>query len=180
MTNSVTLWTPKALGQRDDIGDFAYVVVEELIDDRVGLVASDWPTEDDGAPRFHSDMREAELTMSRTALQSYLNETRSTGPEEDTARLPGEAKFELRQRPVASGDAFAARLEPGLLDRAAAEDVEVVDPAVLGEVVDITAEAREAAKAAMYRALTPPLDRGVAEEMLAAAEERELNHGEPA
>ncbi|MGP0101808.1 MAG: hypothetical protein ACLPUT_09355 [Solirubrobacteraceae bacterium] len=180
MTNGETPWIPVALRKRDDLGGFAYVVVEELIDDRVGLVASEWPAEDDGAPRFHPDMREAELTMSRTDLQAYLNETRSPGPQEVIAQLPTESEIELRQRPIAVGDAFAARLMPELLEGPAAEEVEVVDAAALGEVIDITAEAREAAKAAMYRALTPPLDPDVAEEVLAAANEQALDYDEPA
>jgi hypothetical protein len=170
-------WIPAALGGRDDLDEFLFVVVEEQIDDMVGLVASRWPSSGgDGAPRFGepgpgfvpsvirvadgSFYMEFELSVPQEELEEALAYRRLPGGEESEAVLSDQAQDELRRRSVAVGDTFAILPSPG----SAPEEL-----AYLGgfqEVIDITPEAREAAKAAMYSALTPPLDPDLVEEML--------------
>ena len=73
---------------------------------------------------------------------------------------------ELAERPLRVGDVFAVRPVPGAFERVRAELEEqrrldpFLDPAswIRPPVYDVSADAREAAKASFYAAVTPPLD----------------------
>jgi hypothetical protein len=148
-------WRPGSLRDREDLEDFAYVVVEEDIDGTLGLVAAQWPSGGHGAPRF-DDQGEFELAVDRNALQRHISDRRV--PESE--QLPEETVTALRERRIEVGDVFAIKpvgdLSPEPLRRCE----------WVGETLDVTAEAREAAKAKMYEALTPPLHPRVAKQLL--------------
>lgn len=157
-------WTPGLLRGRSDINDFLYVVVEEEIDDTIGLVVAAWPSDGHGAPRF-PEGGEFEIAVDREALRSHLSDRQLPRPERGGPQIPPEVVPELRARGIAVGDVFAIhptdRLTPDV-DPERLRDCEWI-----GEAIDVTAEAREAAKVAMYEALTPPLDPEVTERLLA-------------
>lgn len=162
-------WQPGPLKERGDLEEFSYVVVEEEIDGTLGLVVADWPDGGSGVPRFHGK-DEFELAVDRDEMQRRLSDRQV--PQLD---LPDAVQEELRNRPVRVGDVFAikpvAEIAPEDPDR-----VQTCD--WIGETLDLTAEAREAAKAKTYEALTPPLDPQVAEQLMAV--ERAPEPGAPA
>jgi hypothetical protein len=164
-------WRPPSLRDRDDLEDFAYVVVEEEIDGTMGLVVAEWPSGGRGAPRFH-EKGEFELAVPREELQRHVSDRRVPR----TGELPDAVADELRHRPVSVGDVFAIRPTEDL-DPADSERLRRCE--WMGETLDVTAEAREAAKATMYEALTPPLDPHLAKRLLAESE-RPTEPGEPA
>lgn len=75
---------------------------------------------------------------------------------------------ELQARGITVGDVFAIRPTDDISPDADPEMLRSCE--WIGEAIDITAEAREAAKASMYEALTPPLNPALAEELLAESE----------
>lgn len=164
MINEESAWRPTSLREREDLGDFAYVVVEEEIDGMIGLVVAEWPSGGLGAPRF-DDKAEFELAVQREALQQRASERQVA----EAGALPDEVVDDLRNRRVQVGDVFAVR------------PVEDLDPDIeperlqtcewIGETLDLTADAREAAKAKMYEALTPPLDPYIARRLIAEREQ---------
>lgn len=169
MTGERSAWRPPSLREREDLGEFAYVVVEEEIDGTMGLVVAEWPAGGLGAPRFHGE-DEFELAVDREALQRAASERNVP----EAAELPDEVARELRDRRIEVGDVFAIRL----LEDPSAEDPERVRSCEwVGEAIDVTAEAREAAKAKMYEALAAPLEEDLAERLLAEGEET-TEHGE--
>lgn len=162
-------WQPGLLKERGDLEDFAYVVVEEEIDGTLGLVVADWPDGGSGAPRFHGK-DEFELAVDRDEMQRRLS-----GREVPQVDVPEAVLEELRDRPVRVGDVFA--IKP--VAEIAPEDPDQVQTCDwIGETLDLTAEAREAAKAKTYEALTPPLDPQVAKQLMAA--EQATEPGAPA
>lgn len=152
-------WQPGSLEHRGDLEAFSYVVVEEEIDGTLGLIVADWPDGGSGAPRFHGK-EEFELAVDRDEFQRHLGDRQV--PQAD---VPDAVMEELRDRRIRVGDVFAikpvAEIVPEDPDR-----VQTCD--WMGETLDLTAEAREAAKAKTYEALTPPLDPAVAEQLIAA------------
>ena len=74
MSNSENPWRPGVLRDHGDFDDLLYVVVEEEIDDTIGLVVSDWPLGGNGPPRFPDDADEFELAAERDALREHLAE----------------------------------------------------------------------------------------------------------
>jgi hypothetical protein len=166
-------WRPASLRDREDLEAFAYVVVEERIDDTFGLVVAEWPSGGRGAPRFE-EQSEFELAVDSEALQRQVSDRQVPEREE----LSDEITEELRRRRVEVGDAFAVR--PAWDDLPPEEDLEGLRTCEwMGETIDVTADAREAAKAKMYEALTPPLDPHLAER-LRAGPEQATEPGEPA
>jgi hypothetical protein len=158
------LWQPPSLDALD-FARFSYLVVDEIVGGSLGLVLSDWPEVDEqGRLRFGGTA--TMLGADREALQSFLDEH----------RLP----TDLAQRPVRTGDAFAARVIPGALaelsDELAAQTrlepllrpAEWIEP----PVYDVSADAREAAKASFYAAVAPILTPGKAAELATLTEEK--------
>jgi hypothetical protein len=156
-------WEPHALDKLDP-GRFFYLVIDEIVGASLGLVLSDWPGVDEqgrlcfgGAPRM--------LGADREALQSFVSEH----------RLPAA----LAQRPLRIGDAFAVRVIRDALaevsDELAAQTR--LEPLLLPSqwieppVYDVSADAREAAKAAFYAAVTPTLTPEEAAEFAILTEE---------
>jgi hypothetical protein len=136
-------WQPWRPAEVPDVAGLAYVVVDELEAAVAGLVVSEWPLVDHrGRLRFDPE-RDRHLAVDARRLAALLSQRR-------VAALP-----ELRERPPAIGDVFAARV-------ALHEDVdEPADPSEWfeGEVFDLSGPAREAAKvqtsAALAGVLTP-------------------------
>lgn len=161
-------WKPPALAgvPSPELNRFKYVVVEERIDDLVGLLVSEWPRGGGGGPPFFPrGGEEEEVVVDRNLLQRRL--ARRRVPDSTAA---GGTRKALQERDVVVGDVYAARLAAG------PDPQEVVDRVGverwIEEIVDITAEGREAARAATYEALTPRLKPKVASALRRKAEER--------
>jgi hypothetical protein len=151
--SALPLWRPVA-----DADELAYVVVDELHEGIAGLVVSAWPRVDErGRLRFGEESDSRRVAAPVRALQALLRDRRV---DEEV----------LRDRPVAIGDVFGARLRatPANGDPAA-----WVDP----PVVDLTGPARELTKAQTSAALSGAMPAGyldvVAAEMI---EEPDARH----
>jgi hypothetical protein len=116
------------------------VVVDEIESDFVGLSISPWPTLDEwGRLRFGLE-RARSIGTGRTELQRFLGRH----------RLPQKTA----DRPIRIGDVFAISLkEPVRVNRIAEPAAWIRPP-----VYDISADARDAAKASFYSAVAPTLD----------------------
>jgi hypothetical protein len=126
----------------------SYVVVDEIVGDAVGVAIHPWPLADrKGRLRF-TDYGEGRFAgTSRTELQTWVDEHRvaALGPSATAAVTA------LATRPLAIGDVFSATTD--------AEGAGVPPEALLGsDFVDLTLDAREAAKLAFYGAVGRPLD----------------------
>jgi hypothetical protein len=124
------------------------VVVDELDAGVAALVVGPWPTVDDrGRLRFAGEDRHVRVVASAESLESALRERRvpvvGTAVDDDTAR-------QLRERPIAVGDAFGAWLAERPLEEGA--DVGDAREWLTGRVIDVTVAAREMAKAQTYAA----------------------------
>jgi hypothetical protein len=133
-------WVPPSQKALKGHPGLAYVVVDEIESDFIGLSISPWPTLDEwGRLRFGLG-RARSIGTGRTELQRFLGRH----------RLPqGSA-----DRPIRIGDVFAISLkEPVRANR-------IVEPAawIRPPVYDISADARDAAKASFYSAVAPTLD----------------------
>jgi hypothetical protein len=155
-------WCPPPLTAADvDDEALHYVVIEEMVGDSVGLLVAAWPrAAEDGLPVFRDPEQDVEVGADRDALQRHVESHRQPQPE-----VPRAVRDELRRRPLALGDVFAARVDAGALAQAASEAV--ADPDWLGEaLVDVTAEARVAARQIFYEAMTPRLPEAAEQEIL--------------
>jgi hypothetical protein len=76
---------------------------------------------------------------------------------------------DLRSRRISVGDVFAVK--PSQEVDFSDDPEELQTGAWMEEVLDITAEAREAAKVKMYEALTPPLDTELQKHLIAESKE---------
>ena len=130
-----------AVGRRD------YVAVEEIVDDNVGIVVAPWPGVDaDGGLLFADEEERLQVVVDRPSFQRRLASRKVLAYEIDDKALPA-----LRARALSAGDVFA--IETKLPDGD-------TDPRTIGArwirgtIVDVTAMARDAAKAAMLAALT--------------------------
>jgi len=151
-------WRPEPLTAAEAAdASLHYVLVEEVVGDSVGLLVARWPrAAEDGLPVFHNPEEDVEVGADRDTLQRYVNAHR--------APRPGPAQDELRRRPLALGDVFAARVDDDALERAAS--VAVAEPGWLGTpLADVTAEARQAARRVFYEAMTPRLSRAAEREI---------------
>jgi hypothetical protein len=151
-------WFPESLrGQvepRELMEGFSYVVLEEIVDEAVLLLAWPWPVADrDGRLRWHTAEPPAEAIVDRAELR---------------ARLYQPAK--LRREPRC-GDMFAAEGAGRQWRQPAAADLTVLLP---GRLFDLTPDAREAAKLAHLGSVAPvPVATPrVAEELQQAQTER--------
>ena len=140
----MVLWRPEALQAAtqagEELGDFAYVVVEESVDRLIVLIAWPWPEADDQGrlfwpPASESDFKTAVTTRDLLRDQLYRPSR--------LVRLPR------------LGDVYAAsHLGPGWEGSNLVTDVRQLFD---GEVYDISADAREAAKLAYHGAAAPAL-----------------------
>ena len=145
-TEPLRLWTPSGLEGADPAG-LSYVVVDEIEGGTVGLAVSDWPRVDaQGRLRFGREP--VLLGAERVALERFLAEHRRPA--------------ELAERPLRIGDAFgvrarAERLWEAEVAEARLEPVLPPEEWIEPPVYDVTPEARDAAKASFYAAVTPAL-----------------------
>jgi hypothetical protein len=140
----MVLWRPETLVAAtqagEELGDFAYVVVEESVDRLIELLAWPWPEADDRGRLFwpaekESDYKSAVTTRDLLRYQLYR-----------PSRL---------QRLPRLGDVYAAsHLGPGWATANLVTDVRQLFD---GELYDISADAREAAKLAYQGASAPAL-----------------------
>jgi hypothetical protein len=121
----------------DLVSALTYAVIDERDqpNGRLSFVLSGWPRLDDLGRVRHQHDRLVEVAVPEGAWQAMLAER----------RIPEV----LRDRPARIGDAFGVMLE-----RRNAR--QLLHP--IGPVVDITADARDAARAAFYSAVASPLD----------------------
>ena len=143
-------WTVPGLDVPEE--RMTYVVVDEILGTSVGLTLSPWPELDDQGRLRVSAGEARTLGADRAALEQFLAEHR---------RPP-----ELAARPLRVGDVFAVQtIEPALAqveDELAAPTM--MEPRLAPEewirppVYDVTPDARDAAKASFYAAVTPILE----------------------
>jgi hypothetical protein len=136
-------WLPNVLARVSPalVSALTYAVIDERDqpDGRLSLVLSDWPRLDELGRVRHQHDRLVEVAVPARDWHVMLAERRV--PEV------------LRDRPPRIGDAFGVMLER--------RDVRHL-LAPIGPVVDVTADARDAARAAFYGAVASPLDASVA------------------
>jgi hypothetical protein len=153
-------WLPGVLAHVDPalVSALTYVVIDERDQPggRLSLVLASWPRLDELGRVRHQHDRLVEVAVPAGDWQAMLAEHRV--PEV------------LRDRPPRIGDAFGVMLE-----RRAARHL--LDP--IGPVVDVTADARDAARAAFYGAVASPLDASVAPDVQDKEEKEEGDRIEP-
>lgn len=153
-------WMPSVLADVAPavVAALTYAVVDErdMPDGRLSLVLSAWPRTDDLGRVRHDRDRFVEVAVPARAWQAMLAERRV--PEV------------LRDRPARIGDAFAVMLERR-------DARHLLDP--IGPVADVTADARDAARAAFYGAVASPLDASVATDVAEPEEDRTGSVPEP-
>jgi hypothetical protein len=150
-----------AVASQPEEGD-TYVVVDEIIGDEVTLVVAPWPRLDAGgrlafelppptspstthwidtvialsrrSPRSRRPLpEEVAVRASRTAFTEAVNRSR--------------ARYRQVERELRIGDAFRVR------------GIQSGRPSEWEDILDVTTDAREAAKAALFGAVAPKLDR---------------------
>ncbi len=150
-TPSDELWKPEDLPAGIEVQPSdAYVVVDELIDDVLVLASSPWPVLDQVgrlAPPSQGATATSTSAYPVAVLQNTINEHRR--------RLSDPADpdiSEVSDRPLRIGDVFSIR------------GFAAGDPTAWEVVVDVTAQARTAAKIALYGAVAPITSKEEAEE----------------
>jgi hypothetical protein len=146
-------WLPSVLTQVEPavVSALTYAVIDELDQPggRLSFALSSWPRMDDLGRVRHQHNRSVGVVVPAGEWQLMLAERRV--PEV------------LRDRPPRIGDAFGMMLERRIARH-------LLDPT--GPVVDVTADARDAARAAFYGAAASPLDASVAFDVAQPEEDR--------
>jgi hypothetical protein len=118
----------------------SYAVIDDIESNFAGLSVSPWPTVDEvGRLRFGAG-RSRSVGASRAELERFLARH----------RLPRKGA----RRPTRIGDVFAVSVKEPLPEDQVADPATWIEP----PIYDITAEARDASKAAFYSAVAPTLD----------------------
>lgn len=159
-------WVPSSLeGELDETileAHFVYVVIEEILEDRVRTIVSAWPlVAPNGQLRFRTPEDASEYVDPRPGLEALLAERRLVGIAEDLG-----THRELAARRLATGDTFAMRgwdggggggpTSSGNGDGSGGLLAALRRPGE--QLYDITLEARLAAKAAYWSAVAGALD----------------------
>jgi hypothetical protein len=118
-----------------DIAELSYVTVDEVSQGIVTLLVSEWPEVDERGRLRFSGSGPISIDVEESRLAAYL----------ERVRLPER----LRGRPIREGDAFAARTTIG---RRAPGLRRPISGWLEAPVFDVTADARDAAKAAYLTA----------------------------
>ena len=147
---SIGPWMPENTAlQEVDLPNVSYIVIDEIVGDAVDVSISSWPDLDErGRLRFAEDEPPRTVRASAAALEEFLSKI-----DFRSANWP---------RSIRMGDVFAARIRTRKL-RALENEGETfgAPPApsvwLTPPVYDITAQARDKAKAAFYAAVTPTL-----------------------
>lgn len=146
-------WHPPSLPADLDVTQLAYVVVEERIDDVVGVLVAAWPrVSSRGHLSFPGRPRQLEVAVDVKELQPVLDSRRVV--------VHGSAQHRrvLRTRRVALGDVFASNVSRAQLDLHAAGQVSSVRLTWLkAPIYDVTVDAREAARDVFLDAVSEPL-----------------------
>ena len=162
-------WRPPALATLASgaLRGLGYVLVEEIVEDLAGVRVARWPGAGaDGLPVFADAEEEVALGVELGVLQRRVNRIRRPDP-----RVRGAARAELRRRPLALGDVFAAPVDAERMSAAGEADAPS-EPLWLGEpLFDITVDAREMARQSFYLAVTAPLPESAVREI----EEQQLS-----
>jgi hypothetical protein len=149
MSAPEVLWLPTPLKGHgftlETVAALRYVVLDEMVDDDVGLALWPWPMADgSGRLRFRDLDQRLEVGLTREDLEQQLY-----------------AGWRARRPRV--GDVFAARPDDDALEEVRAGK-EVWDRPLTdlfpGPVYDITVEARHIAKLAYYASVTPVMRTG--------------------
>ncbi|HEX3199033.1 MAG TPA: hypothetical protein VHR39_15905 [Propionibacteriaceae bacterium] len=148
-------WLPSVLAQvvPDVVSALTYAVIDERDQPKgqLSFVLSDWPRLDDLGRVRHRHDQLVEVVVPEDKWQAMLAKR----------RIPEV----LRDRPPRIGDAFGVMLE-----RRNAR--QLLHP--IGPVVDVTADARDAARAAFYGAVASPLDPSVVPDVVDEHEEERV------
>lgn len=149
LSPSAEMWIPELNRGPEDparplqVSDrLRYVVVDDIVEGRVALEISEWPTLDADGRLFFHDMGEEEVT-STAALQELVDEMRSS-----TGQYAPDRELRI-------GDTFAV----------ADLQIDGVEEITASELWDISSAARRAAKAAMYGAVASTVDANYETEM---------------
>ena len=177
---SLPPWRPQTLGSAlddDELERQAYVTVDEIIGDGVGLLLAPWPGQDEnGRLRFAPEQAQQLVGADRNSLLEFLRRERIVMVMSFEGQLDEETAAKLRERELEIGDVFAIRrdvvesvltTEGGLKDGEWSAEFSRLEDQV--RVYDITVEARQRAKVAMAAALAGPLDEATARDVLGAA-----------
>jgi hypothetical protein len=137
--------------------DLDYIVVDEIDEDVAVLLIEPWPRLDErGRLRFGDEDERVSVEVHIPSLRERLTERAAT------MELTPADRAAFAERPIRVGDAFAGRV-----DRHALGDETGSLAFLVGPVVDITREAREAAKAQQYATAAPVLSEDEVAELLA-------------
>ena len=163
-------WRPASLGAVFDDSfaeDHAYVVVDEMVDNGIGLSVAPWPEVDEGGRlRFAPEEDQQLLGADRDAFEAALLDHRTVVVMRFGGELDASEASQLRKRPLRIGDVFVIRRDA----LATGDDEGVVDSERLikAPIYDITVEARERARVAMAATQATPIEEGQAREVLGA------------
>ena len=149
------LWRPEEVGR--SVRGLSYIVVDEVADDTCALSVSEWPRLDrEGRVRFRLDERPHLVRADARKLAAYLRKHGAGKWRGRSVRvgdvLGGRARTELLAEPESEEEAEALRGGPP-------PSLEWLEP----PIYDVTPAAREAAKIALFSAVTPVLKKDEAE-----------------
>lgn len=142
-------WQPEefaALARRPYPANLQFVVVEEIVDETVTLVATPWPRLDEQGRRdFGDESADDVFSLDLARAQQFLDGNRV----EIAGAVPGEGEAPPVRRTLRLGDAFA------MTDRGVERLKLLRRQATVGRarVIDVTRSARHAAKVAFSRAV---------------------------
>jgi hypothetical protein len=143
------------LGAAVDWASLSYIVVDELEQEIAGLVVSPWPQVDpSGRLHFGREEDSFHVTVDEERLGALLARRREPIVKD---HLPDATMDALRQRKLAIGDVFAARIAETHFRRSPVDPPRLIRGA---RVLDITAIARAVAKGQTAAALAGLLDPG--------------------
>jgi hypothetical protein len=163
-------WIPESLDGvfgADKARAFAYVTVDEIIGDDIGLVVAPWPRVDEsGRLRFAPEQSQRLIGGNRIEFSAFIHRERVVMVVTFAGQLEDQTADALRARDLAIGDVFA--IPADAIDQSLDDDGQLTDLAALDGVVvyDLSVEARQRAKLAMAAALAPALDVERAKEIL--------------
>jgi hypothetical protein len=157
-------WVPESLRRimgPSELRAYLYVAVDELVEDRVGLSISEWPWLDTrGRVRFVADTEPLMIGVPKEEFLVFVSDRRVVRAR--TRSDVTEADIGFRRRPLAIGDVFAVPTNalPPLEELEELEELEDREEHVevermafnadAGPVYDVSGDAREAAKVALF------------------------------
>ena len=124
------------------IADLSYIAVDEVSEGVVTLLVSDWPELDEHGRLRFPEAEPVAVDVRQAALEALLAANRQPR--------------QLAVRPLREGDVLAARTRIG---RRSSSRGRSTASWIIPPVFDVTADARDAAKVAFFRAVGTPLSR---------------------